>query len=237
MRRLSLTLLAAGAVLMGAAPHAHAQFFNLTTDFQTPAGVHVVNAFSTDGLSALGINDIAITGVYAPPGAVTVPLYTFATNSQVAAPNGGTTTAGIYNLPYRVAVTIVPANAAGTPLAGYSAITQYVTGTITGQLVQNVNTLVNTYDNVVSTPSGQAEVFDYVFSAAGLPNVNLQLRALAGQAASQGAPGFFNGGSPTPKAGGATAAIAGTPEPGTWAMFVGMSMSGALIARRRLRRK
>jgi len=230
--------LAAGAVLMGAAPHAHAQFFNMTTDFQTPAGVHVVNAFSTDGLSALGINDVAITGVYAPPAAVTVPLYSFATNSQISDPvGGGTGTAGIYNLPYRIAVTIVPSNAAGTPLAGYSAITQYVTGTITGQLTQGTNTLINTYNNVVSTPSGQAEVFNYVFSAAGLPTMNFQLRALAGQAASQGAPGFFNGGSPTPKAGGATGAVAGTPEPGAWAMFVGMSMSGALVARRRMRRK
>jgi len=236
MRRLSLTLLAAGAVMMGAAPQAHAQFFNLTTDFQTSAGVHVVNAFSTDGLSALGINDIAITGVYAPPSAVTVPLYTFATNSTVTNPVGGGT-AGTYNLPYRIAVTMVPSNAAGTPLAGYNAITQYVTGTITGRLDQISNTLINTYDNVVSTPSGQAEVFNYVFTAAGLPTVNFQLRALAGQAASQGAPGFFNGGSPTPKAGGATGAVAGTPEPGTWAMFVGMSMSGVLVARRRMRRK
>jgi len=222
---------------MGAAPHAHAQFFNMTTDFQTTAGVHVVNAFSTDGLSALGINDVAITGVYAPPNAVTVPLYTFATNSQVQNATGGNGTAGTYNLPYRISVTIVPSNAAGTPLAGYSAITQFVTGTITGQLTQNSNTLINTYDNIVSTPSGQAEVFNYVFTGAGLPTVNFQLRALAGQAASQGAPGFFNGGSPTPKAGGATGAVAGTPEPGAWAMFVGMSMSGVLVARRRMRRK
>lgn len=229
MRRLSLTLLAAGAVLAGAAPHAHAQFFNYTTDFQTSSGGHVVNAFSVDTLSALGLNDIVATGVYAPPSAVTVPIYTFATNSNVTTPQGGTSTAGTFNFPYRVAVTIVPSDSTGTPLSGYSAITQYVTGTITGQLTQTTNTLVNTYDNLVSTPSGQAEVFNYVFASAGVPTLQFQLRALA--------TGFNNGGSPTPKAGGATAAVAGTPEPGTLALFFGMSMSGAMVARRRMRRK
>jgi hypothetical protein len=234
MRRLSLTLLAAGAVLVGAAPHAHAQFFNLTTDFQTQAGVHVVNAFSTDTGSALGINDIVMTGV--SQSTATVPLYTFATNSNVTNPTGGGT-AGTFNFPYRVAVTIVPSNAAGTPLAGYSAITQFVTGTITGQLDRVSNTLVNTYDNVVSTPSGQAEVFNYVFNAAGMPTVGFQLRALQGAAGGFLGPGFYNGGSPAPKAGSATAAIASTPEPGTLALLFGMGMSGAMVARRRMRRK
>lgn len=232
MRRLSLTLLAAGAAMMGAAPHAHAQFFNLITDFQTGAGVHVINANSLDNGSQLGINDTNASGIYAPPSAVTVPLFEYATNSQVTGGTGGT-----YNFPYRVAVTIVPSNSAGTPIAGYNAITQYVTGTITGQLTQTTNTLINTYDNLVATPSGQAEVFNYVFTAAGLPDVQFQFRALGGVANSFLAPGFYNGGSPVAKAGSATAAVAGTPEPGTLALFFGMSMSGVLVARRRMRRK
>jgi hypothetical protein len=234
MRRLSLTLLAAGAVLVGAAPHAHAQFFNLVTDFQTPTGVHVVNAFSTDTFSALGINDIVLTGV--AQSTPTVPLYTFATNSSVTNPVGGGT-AGTFSFPYRVAVTIVPSNSAGTPLAGYSAVTQFVTGTITGRLDRVSNTLLNTYDNLVSTSSGQAEVFNYVFNAAGLPTVSFQLRALQGTAGGFLGPGFYNGGSPAPQAGSATAAIVSTPEPGTLALLFGMSMSGAMLARRRMRRK
>jgi len=61
MRKLSLTLLAAGAILMGATQHASAQFFNYSTDFETPGGSHVINAFSVDTLSWLGINDIVVT--------------------------------------------------------------------------------------------------------------------------------------------------------------------------------
>ncbi len=224
MRKLSLTLLAAGAALAGTAPHAHAQFFNYTTDFETPTGVSVANAFSTDGQSALGIGDVALTGVYTG-NAVTVPMYTFATNSGLTNTSGG----GTFNYAYRVKVTIAPSDAAGTPLAGYNAITQFVTGTITGQLTGTTNTLLNTYDNLVSTPSGQAEIFNYVFASAGVPTLSVQLRALAS--------GFNNGGSPVPKAGGANAVLAGTPEPGTVGLFIGMSLSGAMVARRRMRRK
>ena len=222
MRRLSLTLLAAGAVLMGATPRAHAQYFNYLTNFQTPAGTSVVNAFSTDSQSALGIGNVAVNGVQATTGGVPVTLYTFATNSQAVStdPNSGT-----FNYAYRVAFTITPSDASGTPLAGYNAITQYVTGTITGRLTPTSNTLVNTYNNLVSTPDGQAAVFNYVFSAAGMPGINVQLRALAS--------GFTNGGSPTPKSGGATGRVVGTPEPGAWAMLFGMGLTGAAFARRR----
>ena len=226
MRRLSLTLLAAGAVLMGASQHASAQFYNYSTDFETPAGGHVVNVFSVDTSAALGINDIVQNGNFAPPSGATIPLYAFATNSTVvdSSPN-----VGVFNYAYKVAVTIVPSDASGTPLVGYNAITQFVTGTITGRLTSNTNTLTNTYDNLVSTPDGQAEVFNYVFASAGLPSVQFQLRALPGL--------FNNGGSPVPKAGGAGARIVGTPEPGTWAMLFGMGLTGATVARRRLRRK
>ena len=226
MRRLSLTLLAAGVVLSGAAPHAHAQFFNYITDFQTPAGGHVVNATSVDTTAALGINDVVANGIFADSSGTPISLYAFATNSTS---NSTDPAVGVFSFPYRVSVNIVPSNAAGAPLAGYAAQTQFVTGTITGRLNQTTNTLVNTYDNLVSTPNGQAEVFNYVFTGAGLPTINLQLRALANQ--------FNNGGSPVPKAGSAGATVAGTPEPGAWAMLFGMSLSGAAFARRRMSRK
>ncbi len=232
MRKLSLTLLAAGAVLTGAAPHAHAQFFNVLTQFQMPNGTPPSggNIFSTDGLSALGENGVSLKGIFVPPSTVTVPLYTFATNSQVGTTGAG----GTFNYPYRVMVTLTPSDSSGAPLAGYSALTQYVTGTITGQLTANVNTLTNTYDNLVSTPSGQAEVFSYIFASAGVPTLNIQLRTLAS--------GFNNGDVPPPtsktgQTGGATSVIVSTPEPGTLALFFGMGLSGAMVARRRMRRK
>lgn len=226
MRRLSLTVLAAGAVLVGAAPHAHAQFFNYLTDFETPSGTTVVNAFSTDQTSALGINDIAINPVFVGTASTPVALYQFATNSQFT--NNGQGTNGVFNFPYQVKVTITPANAAGQPLAGYAPVTQYITGTITGQLTQNTNTLVNTYNNLVSTPDGQAQVLNYVFSAAGMPTITLQFRALASQ--------FNNGGSPVPKLGSAGATLVSTPEPGALAMLFGMGFTGLAVARR-MRRK
>ena len=226
MRKLSLTLLAAGAVLTGAAQHANAQFFNYTTDFETPAGGHIVNAFSVDTTAALGINDVVSNGNLATPSGTQISLYTFATNSTSNSTNSAV---GVFNFPYKVAVTLTPANAAGAPLAGYSAITQFVTGTITGRLTQTTNTLGNTYDNLVSTPDGQAEVFNYVFAAAGVPTVSFQLRTLPGL--------FANGGSPVPQAGGAGARVVGTPEPGTLALLVGMGISGMAFARRRNRRK
>jgi hypothetical protein len=226
MRKLSLTLLAAGAVLMGATQHANAQYFNYTTDFETTAGGHVVNAFSVDSTAALGINDIVSNANFAPPSGTQISLYQFATNSTS---NSTDPAVGVFNFPYKVAVTLTPSNAAGAPLAGYSAITQFVTGTISQRLTQTTNTLLNTYDNLVSTPDGQAEVFNYVFVGAGVPTINFQLRALPGL--------FNNGGSPTPQAGGAGARVVGTPEPGTWAMLFGMGVSGAAFARRRNRRK
>jgi len=155
-----------------------------------------------------------------------VNLYTFATNSPVV-PVGGAP--GTFNLPYRIKVTIVPSDASGTPLVGYSAVTQFITGTITGELTPNINTLVNTYNNLVATPDGQAEVLNYVFAAAGMPTETFQLRALAN--------GFNNGGAPAPKAGSAAARVVSTPEPGTLALFLGMGLSGAMVARRRMRRK
>jgi hypothetical protein len=222
MRRLSLTLLSAGVVLMGAAPHAHAQFFNYTTDFETSAGGHVVNALSVDTTAALGINDVIATGKLADASGTPISLYAFATNSTS---NSTDPNVGVFSFPYKVSVAIVPSDSNGTALAGYAVQTQFVTGTITGRLTQTTNTLTNTYDNLVSTPNGQAQVFNYVFTSAGLPTVNLQLRALAGQ--------FVNGGSPVAKAGGAGATVAGTPEPGAWAMLFGMGMTGAAFARRR----
>jgi hypothetical protein len=229
MRRLSLTLLAAGAVLAGAAPRAHAQYFNYLTDFETPGGGHVVNVLSLDTTAALGINDVVSSGKFAQASPGTpVSLYAFATNSTVASTDPKATTAGVFNFPYKVSVTMAPSDALGNVLPGYAVQTQFVTGTITGQLTQNINTLANTYDNLVSTPSGQAQVLNYVFTAAGLPTIKLELRALAGQ--------FNNGGTPVPKAGNAGAAVVGTPEPGSLAMLCGMGFAGAAFARRRSRR-
>ena len=229
MRRLSLTLLAAGAVLMGATQHAHAQYFNYTSNFQTSAGLAPQggNVFSVDGQSALGIGNAPTgNGVLAPISGVPVTLYTFATNSQVVStdPNSGS-----FNYAYRVAFTIAPSDASGTPIAGYAAQTQFVTGTLTGRLTPVINTLTTTYDNLVSTSDGQAQVFDYIFTGAGLPTFKYQLRALPGA--------FNNGGSPVPKAGAAGARVVGTPEPGSLALLVGMGLTGAGLARRRLRRK
>lgn len=227
MRRLSLTVLAAGAVLMGAAPHAHAQFFNYLTDFERPDGTSVVNAFSTDQTSALGIINISATPLTVGQSPASVALYQFATNSNFT--NNGQGTNGVFNFPYQVRVTITPANAAGQPLAGYSPVTQYVTGTITGQLTQDTNSLVNTYNNLVTTPQGQAQVLNYVFSGAGMPTLTLQFRALANQ--------FNNGGSPVPKLGTAGASVVSTPEPGSVALFFGAGLAGTAVARRRRTRR
>ncbi len=235
-RFLTRTVVLGGLALLASAPAAHAQFFDYSVVFRNGSGTAVTTVNSTDLVSSLVItNSSNNTGIFAAGSGTNTDLLTFVTNSSSTSTDSSV---GTFNFPYQISVTMQPSDSFGVPIPGTTAQTKTLTGTLTGNLTQQLNNLNNTFDNIVNTSGafpvgGPAEVLNYAYS----DGSQFQVRALVAD---------FNPGSPPGTLGGAggygsrvlgSTALAGTPEPGTWAMLFGMGVTGTTLMRRRLRRK
>jgi hypothetical protein len=214
---------------------AHAQFFDYSVVFENGSGTPVTTVNSGDSTASLAISNAANnSGLFAGATGTNANLLTFLTTSSSASTSSST---GTFNFPYQIAVTLVPSDINGVPLTGDTPQTKVITGTLSGNLTQNVNNLSNTYNNIVNTSGGAliggpAAVLDYSFTDGSI----FEVRALVADFNPGSPPGGANGqGTIDSRILGSTALA--TPEPGAWALFCGMGVSGAAFLRRRTRRK
>ncbi len=235
-RFFSRTVVLGTLALAACAPAAHAQYFDYSVVFKTGAGVITNTVTSTDGLSTLTITNSSNNGgLFSGATGTNTNLISFLANSTSTSTSSSV---GVFNSTYQLAVTFQPSDSNGVVIAGTTPQTQTLTGTFSGNLTQQLNNLSNTYDNIVSTPGaapvgGPAEVLNFSFSDGSVS----QVRALVADFSPGSPPGGLGSTGQLGSRVLGNIALAGTPEPGTWAMLFGMGVTGATLARRRQRRK
>jgi hypothetical protein len=210
MRKTGLTAITTGAALL-AAGAAHAQFFNFTTSF-TPNPVPSTQA-GNNIQAATGSNN---SGLFAGAFGTDIVTENFTANASSA--NNGT-----INSLVTESVTLVPSNNVGTPIPGDTPQTKTFVETMTANVSSNAVT-----SNLVPIPNPAIQTYTFADGSV----YTVQITSYTGPSA----PNSTGSGSLGGHVNGALAGVRqNTPEPGSLALLLGMSVSGTILARRRRR--
>jgi hypothetical protein len=210
MRKTGLTAITTSAALL-AAGAAHAQFFNFTSSF-TPNPVPSTQA-GNNIQAATGSNN---TGLFAGAFGTDIVVENFTANASSA--NNGT-----INTVVTISVSLTPSDNVGNPLPGDPPQTKTFTETLTANVSSNAVTSL-------MTPIPNPSIQTYSFPDGSV--YTLQITSYTGPSA----PNSTGSGSLGGHVNGALAGVRqNTPEPGSLALLLGMSISGTILARRRRR--
>jgi hypothetical protein len=210
MNKSRITIAAACLATIASGIAANAQYFDYKATFSPTSGTQALSDGSYGFTITGGSNNTGIGDSSISLGDI-----------KTFAPLNGANTA-TFNVPYTIALAITESNKGGTVTG--PTITEDLSGTISGTVSANSANLSNTFTSttplVYTFPDGTAEtVSGFAYVAPGAPGASTD----GAFGASVKGNGIVN--------------LTNTPEPGSAAMFFGMSIPGILLGMRRRRNR